>query len=644
VTGHIKTRQIALALRVSRKRALERARAEGWPCVKQPGGLRFLENRLPADVRLALQGEAARAAAAPELAGALSQVSDKALETAKNRSALLYDYSRSGLSPADFAEAYNAGQASAHLLAELGPVSPRTLYRWLRESKEAGSVGPQTLAALAPRYGLKKSGAGAGLLPLERRLLRTFWLHNTQPTVAHAWRNLLLALPQSRCSYQTAARFLKSLPPAERDFYRLGKKRFEDLYLPYVEQNIRRYQSLDLVVSDHHVLDCVVLYQGKLIRPWVTTFQDYRSGKIVGWLPTAKPSSLSIIAAYYLCCVRYGVPRAVLFDNGRDYRSKLVNGYKTTAKQFLPEGVTEEVQVFFEGVLPALGSEVHFTRTYSGKSKGRQERYYRLLGEYLAKDIGSYVGSDATSKPDDADLMWRSINGLAKREDIPSWDYFARACGAMIEHINDAFASQGKGMGGKTRSQVFEETLPETVRRVSKEDLQRALYRSEVHKCGPNGIKHHKTWYGHPALGQYAGQDVIIRNKLVDDTEMPVYALDGTFICNALADYYAEGEDTQAAIKRVAQAKKRSFAALAERGTSEVSLAAERRIMIETALRAYDGALPSLEDLFGDGEAQPLAAGAEELAPAEPARPAKYLSALDARPEQILHMEGAHES
>jgi hypothetical protein len=646
VTGHIKTKRLAEALRLSRKQTLERAKAEGWPCVKQAGGLRFLENRLPADVRSALQREAARKGPDPEGDGGLFQLSDKARETAANRNALLYDFAHSGLKPADFVEAYNAGQSGGYLLKELGPLSPRTLYRWLRESKEAGSVGPQALAALAPRYGVKKSGAGVSLSPLERQLLRKFWLQNTQPAMTHAWRNMLLAYPQSRCAYQTAARFLRGIPPAERDLYRLGKKRFEDLYLPYVEQNIRRYQSLDLVVSDHHVLDCVVVYRGKLVRPWLTTFQDYRSGKIVGWFPTVKPSSLSIIAAYYLCCIRYGVPRTVLFDNGKDYRSKLLNGYQTTAKQLTPEGLPEEAQVFFQGVLPAIGSEAHFTRPYSGKSKGRQERYYRLLGEYLAKDIGSYVGSDTTSKPDDAALMWRSINGMAKREDIPSWEYFARAAGAMIEHINDTFASQGKGMEGKTRSRVFVENLPEEVRRVSKEALQQALCRSEVCKCGRNGIRRHSTRYYHPDLEQYAGQDVVIRNKIIVDDEMPVYALDGSFICNAIGDYFAEGADPATAIGRVERAKQQSFRALAERGTSEVSLAAEQRIMIETALRTYDDTLPSLEAVFAgeEREALPRAAGAEELSPAAPPKPAKYLSVLDARPEQILHMEDAHES
>jgi hypothetical protein len=344
-----------------------------------------------------------------------------------------------------------------------------------------------------------------------------------------------------------------------------------------------------------------------------------------------------------MCCLRYGVPRAVLFDNGKDYRSKLLNGYKTTAKRFTPEGITEDVEVFFQGVLPALGSEVHFTKTYSAKSKGRQERYYRLLGEYLAKDIGSYIGSDTTTKPDDAALMWRSIDGMAKREDVPTWDYFVRAAAAMIEYINDTFESRGKGMDGKTRSRVFAENLPEAVRRVSKEELQQALYRSEVRKCGRNGIRHHDVSYYHPALVGCAGRDVVIRNKIVTDNEMPVYALDGTFICNAVSDYFAEGDNLKEAVKRVESARKHTLLSLAERGTNEVEIAAEQRIMIETAMRAYDGSLPSLESLLGEPEepeAPAMAAGAETV----PARKNKYVSVLDARPEQILRMEAGYES
>jgi len=193
-------------------------------------------------------------------------------------------------------------------------------------------------------------------------------------------------------------------------------------------------------------------------------------------------------------------------------------------------------------------------------------------------------------------------------------------------------------MDGKTRSRVFEENIPEQIRHVAKEELQQALYRSEVHKCGRNGIKHHGIYYYHPALLQYSGQDVVIRNKIITDNEMPVYAIDGTFICNAIGDYFAEGQNLGQAIKRVESVRKHTLLSLAERGTNEVAIAAEQRIMLETAMNIYDGNLPSLESLLGEPEesqdaALPMAAGAEYL----PAKKNKYVSVLDASPEHILN-------
>jgi len=162
----------------------------------------FLENRLPQEVQTALAKQDTWEVAVTSESGesSLSQLTDKARESAQNRSALIYEYHQSGLKPADFVEAYNAWQSSAHLRTVLGQVSARTLYRWLRDQKEAGGVGTQALAALAPRYGIKKSGAGVTLSPVKRQLLRQFLLKNTQLAMAHAWQQMLMAYPHSRCS------------------------------------------------------------------------------------------------------------------------------------------------------------------------------------------------------------------------------------------------------------------------------------------------------------------------------------------------------------------------------------------------------------------------------------------------------------
>ena len=218
MTAYVKTSEIAAALGLSKKEVLEKSRRENWPCVGRKDSLAFQGIHLPGGVRRALSDRAPPEAAV-EASGSLGQLADKAREAAKNRSALIHEYRQSRLNPADFVEAYNAGQSSAYLLEKLGKVSVRTLYRWLRDHKEAGGAETAALAALAPRYGCKKNGAGATLHPVERALLRKFWLRSEQPAMAHAWRNLLLAYPHSRCTYQTAARFLQAISPAERDLW-----------------------------------------------------------------------------------------------------------------------------------------------------------------------------------------------------------------------------------------------------------------------------------------------------------------------------------------------------------------------------------------------------------------------------------------
>jgi hypothetical protein len=155
-----------------------------------------------------------------------------------------------------------------------------------------------------------------------------------------------------------------------------------------------------------------------------------------------------------------------------------------------------------------------------------------------------------------------------------------------------------------------------------------------VRKCGRNGIKHHGVNYYHPDLRRYTGRDVVIRNKILTDHEMPVYALDGSFVCTAVGDYFAEGENMKLAIERVESVKKHTLLSLAERGTNEIGIDAEQRLMIETALRMYDDSLPSLESLLGESEELPIAAGGENIA----IQKKKYISVLDASPEQILQM------
>jgi hypothetical protein len=637
----VKTALVARALRISRGKVLDRAKKEGWPAVRQPDGIRWAEYRLPLDVRLAL----ANSGLLPEDAGRVPAGAAYVRATEKERSAatlrgiLIMEWKQSGLRKEDFIAAYNSGGTDHRTFEELGPVSLRTFYRWIREFSQKGMDG------ITPRYSAASGGAGKSLTDTEKALLERFWLKDSRPTVRHALRLLKENYPGSECTYQTARRYLQSLPRALVDYRRLGRTAFANKHQPFMDQNIWQYKSLDVVVSDHHCLDCVVTYRGKLVRPWITTMQDYRSGKVLGWCPSVSPSSLSIIAAYYMAVIQYGIPRKLIFDNGKDYRSDLLNGKTVTATVKTPEGWEEEEEVHIQGLFSLIGSEVSFTLPYNGKSKGRQERYYGALKENFSKAIGSFVGGDARERPEDSELYYRAINGMAKRNDVPSWETVVNALGSMIEYINNDLPSSGKGMDGKTAARVFAENLPTDIRRADRETLRLALSRGELRRVRNNVVEINGSPYYHEDLIYYSGQQVMVRSMLTTDEEVMICDLDGRFLFNARANYFFEGEDLDAATRRLRGAQKRNLLRLAEMGAGEVEAAPEYETMVEVALNKYRQAEPVDLDLYlGRSEELPLAAGAESrgttpdpsslLEPSSPHKPKRVLkNPLDAKLE-----------
>ena len=610
----VKTSVLASALGISKKSVLEKARQNGWAYVEKNGAWQFVENRLPTDVRFAV---AAYKSGAPvvkqkvqkqetterELVGDnFLNASDKAQSIAQLRAALIHEYQSSGLKVLDFVEVYNSG-AYPGLFQKLGEVSKTTFYRWVSDWKKFGASG------VVPKYGTSSGGAGESLLDEERELLKAFWLVNTQPSMMHAYRLMKANLPYSEAKYQTCVNYLNSIPKAIAGFHRLGAGRFENLFLPHMEQNIEQYKSLEVAVSDHHCLDCVVLYNGELVRPWLTTFQDLRSGKILGFCPSIKPSSMSIVVAYYMMCLRYGIPNCCLFDNGKDYRGKWLNGHTETAKIFSPEGWSEEIEVEFQGVFGIVGSEVRFTRTYNGKSKARQERYFRIIGEYFAKDFGTYVGSDSRTRPEDAALMWRAIDGKEQRHDIPTWEEFCASIESVIELINDTFESQGVGMNGKTRSQVFLDNLPpaEMIRKPTVELLQKALLKGEVRKVGRNGVKVGGVNYYHEALFEFVGRDVRVYKDLLSAEVVTICDLHGDLICKAQANYFKETGYLGNDLARLEGARAK-LTAIAERGSGEVNAAIEYQTMIDVARRTYgNNAIAGVDQFLGYTEEKDVA-------------------------------------
>lgn len=90
--------------------------------------------------------------------------------------------------------------------------------------------------------------------------------------------------------------------------------------------------------SDHHPLDLFVITRVHkngmfdTARVWLTAVMDAASNAMVGYTLTTRPNTASIAEAFSRAAVFtvdspfYALPEIFYIDNGKDYRSKLLNG------------------------------------------------------------------------------------------------------------------------------------------------------------------------------------------------------------------------------------------------------------------------------------------------------------------------------
>lgn len=544
----ISTPEIAKALNCSRQAVLSRAKSEKWPARREGKNLAFIPSSLPEDVVRSLVNIGTDTTTAVATVTAFKQCRDRDRLVAQQRAALLSLYRQSGLSASSFVHAYNAGHVSASLLAALGKLSAATFYRWLDAWKESKIDG------LVPQYFGRAKGQDL-LSEFAKIYIEHFYLDPRRPSARYAWMKASEFLPDIP-SYQTALRYLKSLPRPYVDARRLGRSKFEAANFAYIERDPELYLPMDQLVSDHHCFDVAVERDGNLFRPWITAVQDYRSGKIVGYCPTVYPSSLSIILAFYIAVKRFGAGKLIHIDNGQDYRSIILRGRDKRIVTINEEGIPESEMVHIAGAFSVFAEDVTYAMPYHGQSKGRTERFFGTLAGQFSKSISSYVGSNTVARPEDAQLFYRAVNKQAKRHDVITWDNFIHELARWIDWYNSSWRGQGKGMDGRTPDEVFAQLAP-PARSVDDDALMLAFTRTEERVVFENGVRLDGISFYWDGMERYIGQRVFVRRHVFSKSEVLVSDIRGAVIGRATADYFKETGDLAADNARVRLQRKK---------------------------------------------------------------------------------------
>ncbi len=502
------------------------------------GGLEYSRSLLPAPAALELARRGFGATDAPARTGsgwAWLEAQPEAVRTeARERLAAIgavEELERAGLT---------ATAAVASTAARL-EVSCATLWSW---RKLAFGVAPEDrLPAIAPRR--KGGGAEAEIHAEAWRAFKSDYLRPEKPTLAACYARLQLAAADRGWGGLPHVKSLQRKLDRELDprVVTLAREGVEALRrrLPPQTRTVAELHALEHVNIDGHRWDVFVRWpDGRIARPMMVAIQDIYSRKMLSWRIAPSESADTVRLCFADLFRTWGVPRACTLDNGRGFASKWITGGTANRYRFKVQPGDPV------GLLTGLGVAVHWATPYRGQSKPI-ERAFRDLCDHGAKHpafAGAYTGNKPDAKPD---------NYGSKAVPLET---FRKVVGAVIAAHN-ARAGRQTEMAkatGQSFDQVFDASYAVSpIARATPEQLRLALLAADKvtadRKSGAVRLFDNAYWA--PALGDHAGQSVVVRFDPDDlHAGVAVYDLAGRFITEA-ALWAATGfSDTGAARER----------------------------------------------------------------------------------------------
>ena len=359
-----------------------------------------------------------------------------------------------------------------------------------------------------------------------------YYLNENKPSIKQCMRETELYFEGQEIElpcYSTFKRSVEKIPKAIKMYFREREKVFIDKCAPYIKRMYEDLESNDIWVADNHTFDIMVEKEGKPARVYLTAFMDVRSRKMMGWCVTDAPSSDATIYALKKGCEKFGVPRSIYTDNGREFLFHDLggNGFRKKRKN------GEELKL--PSILDDLGIEFRTALPRNARGKGIERAFYTVK-EHFSKLFESYTGGTILERPDRLKKMVKTMKGL------PSIEEFIQYVDIYIEGWYNKQPHEGTGMKGKCPDEVFAENMiTKRVLPKEKADLMFMRYAKSntgMLKVGKNGIT--LTFYGkqlqywnEELWKEYFGQNVYVRYNPEDLSNIRIYDEQKRFLCIA---------------------------------------------------------------------------------------------------------------
>ncbi|MCL2188471.1 MAG: Mu transposase C-terminal domain-containing protein [Defluviitaleaceae bacterium] len=337
-------------------------------------------------------------------------------------------------------------------------------------------------------------------------------------------------------------RVAQNIPLTVRKYFRKRHTEFVGDCAPHITR-MYDMQPNDIWVADNHKFDVIVSKDGKQTRVYLTAFMDVKTRKFMGWCVTENPCADATLLALKNGIAKYGAPKMIYCDNGREFLFHDFggNGFRKSAKlkegEFKPPTILEDMGIEFKTALPK-----------NARAKGI-ERAFRGVKDDFSKLHDTYTGGHVLEKPD-------SLAKALKQGNIPAILDFIKFADAYIEGWYNQQPHRGEGMNGRTPNEAFAEELYE--QRIVPPNLLDLMFM----RYGKGTMNVSKTlsikvygqrlnYFDEGLWRDCCGKEVYVRYDPAKLESIRVFDTDGRFICEAALDtvlgYDANSEEIQTA-------------------------------------------------------------------------------------------------
>lgn len=383
----------------------------------------------------------------------------------------------------------------------------------------------------------KRGGSNKGkntIPPVMWDYFKYLYLTDSKPTVSRCYTllgdwaadfypELVSEMPAER----TFRRHIESdIPLAVQIYMRDGDKAMRDKCMPYISRMYDKLHANDVWIADNHTLD-IQSYDdlGKTHRLYLTAFLDAKSGVLAGWNITDSPTSQSTVLALRHGIKRFGIPKMIYVDNGREFLTYDIGGKGHRSHS------SYEDELIPPTILQRLGVDMRNAIVRNAKAKPI-ERTFSTVTMQFARMLEGYCGGTIFQRPE-------SLKRRIKDGKLPC-DFEIR------EYLNDwidyDFNVQNYGgseakYDGMSRIEVWNHDVKSVgVRQAPESELNLMLMRStKIQKIKRDGvfinIGGEKLWYmDYDTTYRHLGEEVYVRYDPADLTSVRVYDKDDRYL------------------------------------------------------------------------------------------------------------------